>query len=334
MEWVAQFTRSKDGTRIAYGVVGEGRPLVYLGPAGLSHIELYPKEPDGRRTLAAFSNGRMLVRLDFRGTGMSARDAADLSPEAVTDDLEAVIDTLNLESVDIFATVIRVTPAIRLAVRRPGLVRRMVLSSPFTAGEQAAPGMVPLAEGNWDLFVETMAMRNADERADVASRVAFMKQCFDQRNIVSYSRASLPLEDWAIAERVQCPVLIVDDQGSLAVPGHTAAFAARFPTGRLVHAPRYHTWNVPPEVFQFLDEPADPPPQSNGSIAGAGTAALTAREREILALLVAGLTQPEIAERLVIAPATVSRHVVSLYAKLGVHRRAEAVVWAVRHGIT
>ncbi len=329
MEWVARYTRSKDGTRIAYGVVGEGQPLVYLGPAGLSHIELYPTEPDGMRTLNALGRGRMLIRLDFRGTGMSARDAADLSPEALTDDLEAVLNALGLPSVDIFATVIRVTPAIRLAVRRPDLIRRMVLSSPFTPGDDSAPGITPLAEGNWDLFVQTMARANADDRADVAARVAFMNRCFDQRNVVALSRSSRPLEDWTIAERVRCPVLVVDDQGSLAVPGHTAAFAQRFPTARLIEAPHYHTQQIPPEVFTFLDAPDDAPPPPTNEVAPS----LTKRERQTLALLAAGLTQREIAERLVIAPATVSRHVVSLYAKLGVHRRAEAVVWAMRHGI-
>ena len=52
---------------------------------------------------------------------------------------------------------------------------------------------------------------------------------------------------------------------------------------------------------------------------------LTPRETEVLELLRAGLTDREIADRLVVSPRTVSHHVSSILAKLGVRRRTEAV---------
>lgn len=52
---------------------------------------------------------------------------------------------------------------------------------------------------------------------------------------------------------------------------------------------------------------------------------LTRREREILQLLSMGLSNQEIAEKLVIAEGTLKRHVANLYQKLGVHNRAQAV---------
>jgi DNA-binding NarL/FixJ family response regulator len=60
---------------------------------------------------------------------------------------------------------------------------------------------------------------------------------------------------------------------------------------------------------------------------------LTPREAEVLALIAEGLTNTEIAERLVVSAATVKSHVNHIFAKIGARDRAQAVVYAYANGI-
>lgn len=62
-------------------------------------------------------------------------------------------------------------------------------------------------------------------------------------------------------------------------------------------------------------------------------ARLTTREVEVLRLLAGGLSNKQVAERLVIARKTVDNHVEHVYAKIGVSNRARASLFAVRHGL-
>lgn len=89
---------------------------------------------------------------------------------------------------------------------------------------------------------------------------------------------------------------------------------------RAAHAGRA---TLSPEAAQALVETANQPP-----VPGLD---LTEREHEVLALMVEGLNNTEIAARLTVSPSTIKSHVSNILYKLGVASRTEAVALALRH---
>lgn len=89
---------------------------------------------------------------------------------------------------------------------------------------------------------------------------------------------------------------------------------------RAAHAGRA---TLSPEAAQVLVHAASQPPAPGYD--------LTERERAVLALMVEGLNNTQIAGRLVVSPSTIKSHVSSILSKLGATSRTEAVALALRH---
>jgi len=89
---------------------------------------------------------------------------------------------------------------------------------------------------------------------------------------------------------------------------------------RAAHAGRS---TLAPEAAEALIHAAAQPPAQGYD--------LTARERDVLELMVKGLSNMEIAERLIVSQSTIKTHVSSILAKLSVTSRTEAVALAIQH---
>jgi DNA-binding NarL/FixJ family response regulator len=97
---------------------------------------------------------------------------------------------------------------------------------------------------------------------------------------------------------------------------------------RAVHAGETH---LDPEVQRRLVESVIAP--ASEPVSSVLPDGLTAREIEVLTLIAEGLSNHEIAARLVVSVATVKTHVNRIFAKTGARDRAQAVMYAYRHGL-
>jgi DNA-binding NarL/FixJ family response regulator len=90
----------------------------------------------------------------------------------------------------------------------------------------------------------------------------------------------------------------------------------------------------PAVTHHLVDAIADPPAPESGPIGDRPLpGGLTPREAEVLSLIAAGLSNTEIAGRLVISEGTVKSHINRVLAKIQVRDRAQAVVYAYHHGL-
>ena len=153
-------------------------------------------------------------------------------------------------------------------------------------------------------------------------KVVVLTTYADDRSVIDALRAGALgylTKDAGAAEIQQALHRVADGQAALdpAVQRHLVEAIAGGPAGPVPAHP----------VQASPDTPAR---------AGAGDGLpgnLTPREAEVLTLIAAGLSNTEIAERLVVSEATVKSHVNHMLPKIGARDRAQAVGYAYRHGL-
>jgi len=348
-----RFCTTRDGVRIAFATAGEGPPLVRVNN-WFTHLELDWTNPVWQHWSEALSEHRTLVRYDPRGSGLSDRNAADLSLDALVTDLEAVVDALGLRRFPLIGLCQGGAVAIAYAARHPQRVSRLVLYDAYPHGAFAGDAGEALArqartfgqmiELGWGrkvgAFREMFAgllMPEAGEREQrwigelqrrsatpaMACRLWNTFNAFDVR---------------AAAAKVAAPALVFHVRGDAMVP---------FEAGRRLAAALPNARFVPLEGNNHIlraDEPAWPifRKELNDFLAGDEhsdeatadeLANLTRREREILDAIARGLTNSQIALSLQINEKTVRNHVTNVFSKVGAEHRAQAVVIAHRAGL-
>jgi len=168
-------------------------------------------------------------------------------------------------------------------------------------------------EGVVDVLAGVAALAGAARQPERAARLLAGAEVLGEA--VGYL---LPVPERARYDRTQAQL-----RATLGEAAFTAEWAAglAFPLHDAVAEARA----VLAELLEGMQVDASPNPVADGG--------LTPRERDVLRLVVAGRSNPEIADALFLSRRTVTTHLTRIFAKLGVQGRAEAAVHAVRHGL-
>jgi DNA-binding CsgD family transcriptional regulator/pimeloyl-ACP methyl ester carboxylesterase len=344
--------------KIAYTELGKGEPIVYALGLPWSNFTVGFTNPCTSRhpeEIAAFAR---IIIFDPRGCGLSDHGVEDLSLDAFADDIDAVADAAQLERFTLYATADACRPAIRYAVTRPERLERLVLWLPSVSGErlEADPlirAIAPLAYRDWETYLRTMSHAVVggwdSERAPFADAFADLARAGIRADEYPRFVEALAMHDVSDdLAQVLTPALVMTREDVVVyTPDVVREVAAGMPNASFVCTPG--NWLLPCtgdditiEIAKFigvgqsgngdsafaLSQPAVPAFSANGHGGN-----LSAREREVLALVARGMTNAEIADELVVSHATASRHVHNILTKMGMSRRAELAAYAAVTGL-
>jgi pimeloyl-ACP methyl ester carboxylesterase/DNA-binding CsgD family transcriptional regulator len=339
-----RFVTAADGTRIAVASIGSGPPLVRAAH-WLSHVEHDLASPVWRPWLAALSREHTYIRYDQRGCGLSDAEVDDFSLDAWVGDLEAVVDGLGLERFPLLGMSQGGAVAIAYAVRHPERVSHLVLAGAYARGalrratteaqRLEAATLINLARVGWGR--DNPAFRQVFTNLFIPDGTPEQHQWWSelQRLTASPENAARTLEGFYqvdvshLAAQVRVPTLVMHSRGDARVPlDEGRRIAALIPgAGFVVLESRNHVllegepaWDPFMTALRaFLPGAAAP---------GLDGLRLTPSEQAVLQLLARGLDNRRIAEQLGKGEKTVRNQVSSIFDKLGVRTRAEAIVFA------
>ena len=328
MEQVVRFCTARDAVRIAYAVHGSGPPLVKVAN-WLTHLEHDWKSPIWRHWLDELGNRFTVVRYDERCCGLSDPDPRQLDLDAFVSDLEAVVDAAGLDRFALLAISQGRAVAIEYAARHPERVSQLVFCGAYARGRLHRPGpdlrdehdaRIALARIGWGR--DNASFRRIFGHLMLPDATPAQIEAFDevQRRSCSAENAVRLMEAWARVDTtdriglVQAPAIVCHARGDEAVPLEEGRLiATSLQDAKLVPLEGRNHLLLPDDQAwrQFLDE-LDRLPQVNRQPAAHE---LSDREMQVLALVAEGLSNDEIAARLVVSARTVERHLSNVYVK-------------------
>jgi pimeloyl-ACP methyl ester carboxylesterase/DNA-binding CsgD family transcriptional regulator len=349
-EQAIHFTTDQRGRRIAWAQSGDGPPLVFSG-WWMSHLELNWRDPRFRAFVETLGRHRTVIRYDAPGTGLSA-DQSLPSPtiEEAAAALAVVVETAATGPVDLIGASSGAPVGVAYAAANPEQVVRLVLYGGYASGSgiadpRARKAIVDLVREHWGLGSRALADLFIPS-AGAQEREAFVEY---QREAASADRAARSLQAVygfdvvARLRQVRAGSVVLHRREDRAIPfelGRELAAGLPDATFIAIEGADHFPWfgdsdQVLRAVLRALgaEETAMPPTRREAQARDPGEQDLTKRESEVLSLVASGLSDREIAERLVLSPHTVHRHVANVRTKLGLPTRAAAVAAAARRGL-
>lgn len=341
-----RFCTATDGTRIAIASIGSGPPLLRAAH-WLSHVEHDLHSPVWRPWLAELARDHHYIRYDQRGCGLSDSSVADFSLDAWVGDLEAVVDSLGLRRFPLIGMSQGGAVAIAYAVRHPDKVSHLVLPGAYARGalqratsdaeRLEAETLVNLIRLGWGR--DNAAFRQVFTNQFIPGGTPAQHQWWNEleRLTASPENAARTLDAFHrvdvtdLARKLRVPTLVLHARGDARVPfDEGLRLAALIPGARFVplDSDNHVLLDTEPTWSTFLAElRAFLGTAKVDTAEDAGGAALTLAEREVLHLVALGLDNAAIAQRLNKSEKTVRNQVSSIFDKLGVRTRAEAIVY-------
>ena len=340
-----RFCTSHDGARIAYALSGTGPPIVKVAN-WLSHLEFDMQSPVWSSLLRELSRSHLLVRYDERGCGLSDWNVEDLSFEAWVRDLETVVDAAGVDRFPLLGISQGASIAVAYAVRHPERVTHLILHggyargrlkrSPTPAQREEAETMNKLAELGWGQ--ENPAFRQFFTTQFIPGGTPEQHHWFNELERISTSpvnagrfmRVFNEIDVVELLPKVNCPTLVLHatrdarvsfDEGRL--------IASRIPGARFVplESNNHLLIESDPAWQRFVEEVRAFLPARTVALHPV-FAALTPRELELAELIAQGRDNAQIAARLGLSEKTVRNHITSIFAKLEVENRSQAIVLA------
>lgn len=127
------YCRSRDGTHIAYALLGEGAPVMRT-PHWMNHLEYEWSSPFFGPFIERMAQNTRLLRFDQRGVGLSDREVAEISLEAMIEDMEAVADAAGFDRFALLAASQGAMFSVEYALRHPERVGCIVFVGGYLRG--------------------------------------------------------------------------------------------------------------------------------------------------------------------------------------------------------